>query len=878
MLRLSWTVFVFVPLAAAPALAQVPCPTFPARVYDAGPTPEAVEAADMDLDGDLDLVVADSCLPQVRVLWNDGAGAFETFTDLSTWDPVRAVLVGDLDGDGDADVVALESYTDAHVLVFTNQDGVLVLAQRLLVDANGARPDLGDLDGDGQPELVLCAYTNAQSAEHGFLVLPNQAGIFGAPVFHGVGGSTPMTDTELADFDGDDDLDVVGLVGGAMYFWLNNGAAGLVLSGADGYVGVTRMLAAKLDADDYADRVLVRYPTRDLVLLLTTEAVPITLATFTDFPSEVRAADLDGDGRIDLRVAADTLRDYFQLPGGGFAPAGTHAAAASSARFASADLDGDGTLDIAAVSPLVDALSVVLASGESYAPAQRLSAGDAVDQDFADIDGDGDLDVVRAHPTGSRVYLRSGGVLAPIGSVLPGARHARFADLIAGGPPEVVLYSATSPLITVCAAANGLDYAALPETFGTGVSPNTIVAGDLDQDGRLDLVVGNAAQTGPLGPIGIYRGHGDGTFDAPSIYYAINDPIAIALVDVDGDTDLDVVASVDSPFAGPILVLRNTGGLLGGPELVANETAAGARFAAGDVDGDGDADLVAAASNLRELRVYANDGTGAFTRAHTLPLAREVLGMQLARIDGDGALDVVTVETSSPMHAPGQLVVERRNDGTGSFAITAHHAMSELGDRPFVGDSTGDGDVDVLLLDATSPNQDGVWVLENSGACSTGDALCAGDGSATACPCGNGGANGRGCANSFDPNGAALSANGTALVAHDTLTLTVSGLPPTTLVHFLQSDTAENGGAGVVFGDGLLCVGGTLRRLAVRQASAGVAELGAGALPAVSLAQLGALPPQGGTRIYQARYRNVANFCTSATFNTSNAWRVVWGD
>lgn len=865
-------------LTTAPALAQTPCAHFPARVFDAGPTPEVVEAGDLDGDGDVDLVVGDSCLPQVRILWNDGAGAFETSTDLATWDPVRSVLVRDLDGDGDLDVLAIESYAVVHVLVFTNQGGAFTLAQRMLVDANGARPDLGDVGVDGLPELVLCAHTNSTDSQHGFLVFPNQGGVFGAPVFHGMLATQPMLDTELTDLDLDGDLDVLGLTGDVMSRWLNSGRDGFVLSSWDSHPGVTRMLATHLDGDAYPDRVLMRYGARDVVLLLTTEAAPITLATFTEFPSEVRAQDLDGDGRPDLRVAADTLRDYHQQADGSFAPAATHAVAASSSRFVTSDFDGDDALDIAAVSPLVDALSLVLASGDSYAPAQRSTAGSAVDQDFADIDQDGDLDVVRAAPTGSRVYRNSFGVLAPVGAVLPGAWHALFADFIAGGSPEIVLYTPGSTVLRVCAAANGLDYAALPDAFGTGVSGNSVMAGDLDQDGILDLVVGNGPQVGLVGPIGVYRGHGDGTFDAPSIYYATNDPIALALADVDGDTDLDVVASVDSPYAGPITLLRNTGGILGGPEIVAGDAAAGGRFVAGDVDGDGDADLVAAASNLHELRVYANDGTGTFALAHALPLAREALGMQLARIDGDGALDLVTVETSSPMHTPGQLVVVRTNDGTGSFAPSSQHAMSELGDRVVAGDWDGDGDAELLLLDKTSPNSDGIWVLENPGHCSTGTSLCAGDGTRTPCPCGNDGASGRGCANSFDANGSALTASGAALVDHDTLTLTASGLPPTTLVHFLQSDVAENGGAGVVFGDGLLCVGGTIRRLAVRQANAGVAELGTDAALPASLSSLGQIPAAGGSRVYQARYRNVAAYCTPATFNTSNALRVVWGD
>ncbi|MBK7877654.1 MAG: VCBS repeat-containing protein [Planctomycetes bacterium] len=875
MLTRLWSVTAL--FTTASALAQSPCSPFAARVYDAGPTPEAIDTADFDGDGDMDLVVADSCLPQVRILWNDGAGGFDAVTDLSTWDPARTVLARDLDDDGDVDLVATEGGTAVHVLVFTNQAGAFTLAQRLLTNANGFDSDLADFDGDDLPELVLSARTNSSATEHGFYLYPNEGGSFGSPVFHFIGGSTSMSEAEVADFNGDHRLDVVGLFGGAMYFWLNDPITGLTLSGADGHPGVARIYAAQIDEDGFADRVLLRFGTQDVVLLLTTQSGPITLATYPAYPTEAHVVDLNGDGHLDLRIAADALYDYLRVPGGAFVAAGSHVLPGDSSHIVSADFDGDGAVDTAAASPIVDSLALVLSSGPSYASAQRFVAGQATDQDFADIDQDGDLDVVRASPSGSQAYRNAAGDFVPIGDVLPGARHARFVDLIPGGSPEIVLYSPETVHLRVCSASNGVDYsplgAPIASTFG-----HSLASGDFDQDGLQDLFIGSAASVGNTGPINFLKGLGDGTFAPSSAFYVMEDPIAVRLADLDGDTDLDIVAATDVHFGGLINVLRNVDGTLAGPEVVANDLAGGGRFALGDVDRDGDIDIVAAASSLHELHVYANDGLGQFVRIHTLPLDREVLSMELALVDGDGALDLVTIETSSPMHVPGMIVVHRRGDGTGVFEIATRHAMGELGDRLVVRDLEGDGDVDVLLVDSTNPARDGVWVLENSGACSTGDALCAGDGSGAACPCGNSGSDGRGCANSFDANGAELSAAGGARVSSDSLTLAVSGLPPTTLVHFLQSEALENGGAGVAFGDGLLCVGGSIRRLAVRQANAGVAQLGAAEAQPSSLAALGQLPPAGGTRIYQARYRNVASFCTSATFNTSNALRVVWGD
>ena len=92
---------------------------------------------------------------------------------------------------------------------------------------------------------------------------------------------------------------------------------------------------------------------------------------------------------------------------------------------------------------------------------------------------------------------------------------------------------------------------------------------------------------------------------------------------------------------------------------------------------------------------------------------------------------------------------------------------------------------------------------------------------------------------------------------------------------FVQSTEAQNGGLGVPLGDGVLCVGGSILRLGTMQASGGLSQY-----PNVGQASIsvrGQIPPGGGvTRVYQARYRNSASFCTPDTFNLSNAIAIEW--
>jgi hypothetical protein len=153
----------------------------------------------------------------------------------------------------------------------------------------------------------------------------------------------------------------------------------------------------------------------------------------------------------------------------------------------------------------------------------------------------------------------------------------------------------------------------------------------------------------------------------------------------------------------------------------------------------------------------------------------------------------------------------------------------------------------------------------------TFSAFCFGDGTGTACPCGNSGAAGHGCANSVDPAGALLGAVGTPSTASDTLQLQASGMPTTASCVFIQGESSI---AGAVYGDGIRCFSGAFVRLGTKTASGGAASYPNGTEPDISVR--GAVPAIGATRTYQVWYRNPPAFCTSATSNVTNGISVAW--
>jgi plastocyanin len=160
-----------------------------------------------------------------------------------------------------------------------------------------------------------------------------------------------------------------------------------------------------------------------------------------------------------------------------------------------------------------------------------------------------------------------------------------------------------------------------------------------------------------------------------------------------------------------------------------------------------------------------------------------------------------------------------------------------------------------------------------------GSAYCFGDGSLpNACPCANFGAAGNGCANSVNVAGAHLFASGTT--TPDMLVLHASGELTSASTIFLQGNASN--AAGTVFGDGLLCAAGALKRMYLHGAvlgSVSAPQAGDVSISARSAAVGDPIAP-GSTRYYPAYYRDPsAVFCANPPgngWNVTNGWSTTW--
>lgn len=336
-------------------------------------------------------------------------------------------------------------------------------------------------------------------------------------------------------------------------------------------------------------------------------------------PTSATTADLDGDGDLDLLATdQDGLAVSIRLNNG----AGVLAAPASNASVAvgdnpdqvvTGDWDSDGDLDFATSNFYSHTISVRLNNGAGVFSAPASNAEVAVGQRPAglvagDWDGDGDLDLATSNQDGRSVSIR-----------------------LNDGTGNF-----TAPVVGPQVAVNGI-------AFG-------LTAGDVDSDGDLDLL------TTTYFGVSVRLNNGAGQFSAPTsgAEVAVEGSVTcIALGDVDADGDLDMITGGNSRGTSYTVSLRlnNGAGVFAPPasdaDLVVNSYPISVKL--NDIDSDGDLDLLVGRYFSNEVGVRLNNGAGNFATVGAEPVGGMFPNRALATgdMDADGDVDLVFVDGSS---------------------------------------------------------------------------------------------------------------------------------------------------------------------------------------------------------------------------------------
>lgn len=686
--------------------------------------PESFSVSDIDGDGDFDILVASAFDDGLAILENTGKQRFERKVisppeTSSLTSGLNRVIAGDLDNDGDLDILAGARFGNSSVWFESIPDGILAEPSQTILDeiASNSSTIVFSRAGNLTAELVF------QFEVGGTAEFATDYQITGATSFDASTGSVTflagestasLTITPIPDDNPEDNETVI-----LRLYDSQLASSGTVPTELQPTVTILRN-----EPVDYGDAP-ASYSTDSLDAPAHVPTGP-TLGSLRD--AEIfgqPTAGADGDGADEDGVTFSPIRlgqvDATATVNVQNAPTG----ARLDAWF---DFDGDGNFNgvdelVAARLEVVEGDNLVrfsvpagVHSGETFVRFRLSTEGGLSSTGFA-ADGEIEDYQVTLLPPAS-----TGGAFSNQGQVGNSpivGQLLEAADLDGDGDLDLVTAGFELQLQWHEHVGNGgyLTHDITAEHF----RPNEMQIVDFDRDGDLDIVsLGDATE------YVWFENDGSQSFTEHMIANADRGAHNLTVADVDGDGDLDILATEDRAFSSQSLPHRalwheNLGDGTYFTRQIAtldDDPFAIKHLAAGDLDNDGDLDLVVGPTQDfgRGLDWYENDGIGSFTRhelaptfpsSNSIALPFRVIGLQLQDLNRDGNLDLVY---NSSLSYPGWMA----GDGAGGF-VRSGAVLSDRASNNSLHIFDVDGDTDLDWLHSLPSNGSVAW-YSNDGA------------------------------------------------------------------------------------------------------------------------------------------------------------------
>jgi hypothetical protein len=674
----------------------------------------SVAVRDVNGDGKPDALLTNNCVDQncaagsVGVLLGNGDGTFRAaVTYGSGGEEPESVALADVNGDGNSDLLVANAIcasegcaTGSVGVLLGNGDGTFQPA--VAFDSGGFGAEsvaVTDVNGDGKQDLLVantCVIDGAFNCVNGSVgvLLGNGDGTFQAAVSYGSNG-TGAASVVVRDVNGDGKPDVLvaNACGNDGNYGCMIGSLGVLLGNGNG----TFQAAVNYTSGGYE-------------------------------PDSVAVRDVNGDGNPDLVVASqcDNSGNCNGVVGvllgsgdGTFRLVVTYDSGGYDAQsVAVADVNGDGKPDLVVANACASSsctgggvVGVLLGKGDgTFQAAVSYGSGgqDAESVAVADVNGDDKPDLIVANGNGSVGVLLGNGdgtfqAAMSYGSGGASASSVAVADVNGDGKPDLLVanHCASSDCANgsggvLLGNGDGTFQAAVSYSSG-GLYTDAVVLGDLNRDGKLDLVVASeyaSSSAVTTGSVGVLLGNGDGTFQA-AVSTSTPTPLggirSLAMADFDGDGKLDLAVG-----AGNFLLLGNGDGTFQTPIVLG---AGGPGIAVGDFNRDGKPDLaIGGITVLMNISVFpttttitssSNPSTFGQSVTFSATVTPKASGMPTgtvtfmngSKILGTSPLNGGTAKFSTAALAVGRHCITAAYSGDTNFAVSKSPALHQLVNR-----------------------------------------------------------------------------------------------------------------------------------------------------------------------------------------------------
>ncbi|MGO9519535.1 MAG: FG-GAP-like repeat-containing protein, partial [Candidatus Korobacteraceae bacterium] len=655
--------------------------------YPVGKQPTFVLVGDVNGDGKLDVVVCNEADGTLNVLFGNGDGTLQKpVTYRTVPEPVYLVL-GDFNGDGKPDL-AVAGNASKTIAVLLN-DGTGNFSQAVPYNIGHAPRSLAvaDFDGDGHLDL---ASANADGSVS--ILLGRGDGSFRAISSLNV-ATVALSSVVSGDFNGDGKLDLAVTEAGTKLLTVLLGKGdGTFQAGLSYTVGSNPafVIATDVNNDNIPDLVTANQSGNTFSVLLGNgdgTFKPSLDFTVGNSPRALVSGDFNGDGRTDLAIVNFSDRTVSVPLGNGdgtFQAARAYNVDLDRKSVAAGDLDGDGKPDLVVTNfcgtdttcASNGTVSVLLAVGDGtykFAASYPLGAG-PLSVALADVNGDKKLDLIAVN------------------------RGDRSVSLLLGN-------------------GDGTFQSAL--TYPAGNSPVSLAVGDFNKDGKPDLAIAGdcgSATCSQTGEVSILLGNGDGSFQSAATYAVGYSPSSIVAGDVNGDTNLDLVvanacgkdSSCQSNGTATVLLGDGKGGFTSAGDVQLGNTPSAATL--GDLNGDGVLDLLAVYRADNKVGVLLGNGDGTFRSQVTYQVGTAPSAVVTADFNGDGKRDVAVANFKDSK------VSVLFGNGDGTLQTAVHYPVGVGPESLITIDPNNSGHADLVTANGNgglTPQGSDVTVLRN---------------------------------------------------------------------------------------------------------------------------------------------------------------------